>query len=156
MEANISRFFCRLPTLISYVSNFVWFFRGVVLVFWAFSFEKTPKRSGCHTVSREPRCVYILSVRGSVLLMKCSGGQVHDSSVSAWTQSLFELGKRLLVRSNATKVSAQVVFTPMQSAQPYNLTNSYAQFFQMKTPKPPTQLHKKNSPDCKGTKFWMV
>ena len=41
MEANISRFFCRLPTLISNVSNLVWVFRGVVLVFWAFAFEKT-------------------------------------------------------------------------------------------------------------------
>ena len=51
-------FFCRLPTLISYVSNLMWVFRGVVLVFWAFSFQKTLKRSGCHTVSREPRCVF--------------------------------------------------------------------------------------------------
>ena len=51
-------FFCRLPTLISYVSNLVWVFRGVVLVFWASSFAKTLKRSGCHTMSREPRCVF--------------------------------------------------------------------------------------------------
>ena len=33
----------------------------------------------------------------------------------------------------------------MQSAQPKNPTNSYAQFFQMKTPKPPTELQKKKT-----------
>ena len=32
------------------------------------------------------------------------------------------------LKRSATKVSAQVVFTPMQSAQPYNPTNSYAPF----------------------------
>ena len=57
------------------------------------------------------------------------------------------LDSKLFLKRSAVKVSAQVVFTPMQSAQPYNPTNSFAQFFQMKTPKPPTQLHKKNSPD---------
>ena len=56
-------FFCRLPTLISYVSNRVWVFRGVVLVFWAFSFEKTPQRFFCHAVSREPRCVFFVTER---------------------------------------------------------------------------------------------
>ena len=48
-------------------------------------------------------------------------------------------------KRSAVKVSAQVVFTPMQSAQPCNPTNSYAHFFQMKTPKPPTELHKKKT-----------
>ena len=57
------RVFCRLPTLISYVSNLVWVFRGVVLVFWAFSFEKTPQRFFCHAVSREPRCVFFVTER---------------------------------------------------------------------------------------------
>ena len=87
--ANISLFFLSSPDLISYVSNLVWVFRGVVLVFWAFSFEKALKAVGVsHDVQRAQMCVF-LSVRGSVLLMKCSRGQVHDSSVSAWTQSFF-------------------------------------------------------------------
>ena len=37
VEANISRFFFRLPTLISYFFNLVTFF---LLVVWAFSFQK--------------------------------------------------------------------------------------------------------------------
>ena len=51
-------FFCRLPTLISYVSNLMWVFRGVVLVFWAFSFEKTLKRSGCHMIESPDVCLF--------------------------------------------------------------------------------------------------
>ena len=52
-------FFLSSPDLISYVSNLVWVFRGVVLVFWAFSFEKAPKAVGVsHDVQRAQMCVF--------------------------------------------------------------------------------------------------
>ena len=60
-------FFCRLPTLISYVSNLMWVFRGVVLVFWAFSFEKTLTAVRGVTQCPESPDVCFLPVRGSVL-----------------------------------------------------------------------------------------
>ena len=87
--ANISRFFV--------VSRPSFHMFPILCGFFS---SKDPEAVGVsHGVQRAQMCV-LLSVRGSVLLMKCSRGQVHDPSVSAWTQSLFELGKRLLVRSN--------------------------------------------------------
>ena len=54
-------FFCRLPTLISYVSNLVWVFPGVVLVFWAFSFEKTHSGSFVTRCPENPDVCFFVS-----------------------------------------------------------------------------------------------
>ena len=77
--------------------------------------------------------------------MKCSGGQVHDSSVSAWTQSFFELGKRLLVCSNAApqKYPHRSCLHPCKARSRIIPPTVMHHFLQMKTPKQPTELHKK-------------
>ena len=86
--------------------------------------------------------------RQCLLGLKAFSNQGRDFLSCSVVQSPYECPRcDLWLKRSATKVSAQVVFTPMQSAQPYNPTSGYAQFFHMKTPKPPTERHEKNSPD---------